>query len=225
MVDVNKSSAVLDHHFLKTRYHLTAQDVAAISQAVAEAESKTSGEIVPVIVGRSSPRQMPRKLAFLILLFACALYYHFVSAGWHTDQIWLTCGLALLCITIVSYFLPEFLERLLWSKADLNHICDLRAEVEFFEADLRQTEARSGILLFISMFEHRAVVLADIGISEKLPPTTWHEVVDLMIRGAKTKKTAVGLCEAIKTCGDILAEHFPKKEFDRDELPNSLVLK
>lgn len=77
----------------------------------------------------------------------------------------------------------------------------------------------------VSLMEHRAVVLADHGISEKLDATIWQEVVDLMIDGVKGGDLAGGMCAAIERCGALLAPHFPIAADDANELRDHLVVK
>jgi putative membrane protein len=77
----------------------------------------------------------------------------------------------------------------------------------------------------VSLMEHRAVVLADQGISEKLDEEIWREVVDLMIDGVKAKDLAAGMSGAILRCGELLATHFPVAEEDTNELRDHLVIK
>ncbi len=69
------------------------------------------------------------------------------------------------------------------------------------------------------------MVLADEAIAKKLPPETWQSVVNQVLAGVKKRRPADGLVEAINTCGDILAEHFPGSVTDPNELSNLLIIK
>jgi putative membrane protein len=77
----------------------------------------------------------------------------------------------------------------------------------------------------VSLMEHRAVVLADKGISEKLDATIWQEVVDLMINGVKGGDLSGGMCAAIERCGELLTAEFPLAEDDANELHDHLIVK
>jgi uncharacterized membrane protein len=101
----------------------------------------------------------------------------------------------------------------------------LRAELEFHRMHMRGTQARTGILIMASLYEHEVVVLADEAISKKLPAETWAEVVQLVLSGIKNKDTAGGFCNAIKKCGEILSQHFPASHKNPDELSNTLIIK
>ncbi len=101
----------------------------------------------------------------------------------------------------------------------------MRAEVEFYEHGIGQTQGNTGILLFVSLMEHRAVVLADHSIAEKLDAEIWNEVVELMIDGVKGRDLAGGMRAAILRCGELLSPHFPIDEADANELRDHLIVK
>jgi len=73
--------------------------------------------------------------------------------------------------------------------------------------------------------EHRAVVLADHGIAEKLEETVWREVVELMLQGVKKGDLAGGMSRAVLRCGELLTPHFPIAPGDENELHDHLVIK
>ncbi|MFK5927448.1 MAG: TPM domain-containing protein, partial [Desulfuromusa sp.] len=98
-----------------------------------------------------------------------------------------------------------------------------KAQVSFLEQGLHETRDRTGILILISLFEHRVQVLADSGINAKVPEHTWEEMVATIINGLKTGDTCDAICQAVERCGQLLQEHFPRKNDDTDELPNLIV--
>ncbi len=198
-----------------------------VETAIAEAESHTSGEIVPILVRRSSTVGHVSLVTFTLLLL-CAyvadlpaylaelggLYWAWLGVCWG-----LAGGLAL----GLSRFDP--IQRALTPRIDQMRQVDLRAEVEFYELEMSQTQDRTGILLFVSLMEHRAVVLADHSIAEKLDAEIWQELVDLMIKGVKGGDLPAGMARAIERCGQILSPHFPLADDDQNELRDHLVVK
>lgn len=104
-------------------------------------------------------------------------------------------------------------------------LVDIRAELEFYRHYQGKTEHRTAILIFVSLLEHRAVVLADKAIAQKLPPETWTQVVQLLTEEMKKKDLATGMIRAIEKCSQILTEHFPAQKENPNELSNSLVIK
>lgn len=206
---------------------LGSEGAARIERTIAEAESRTSGEIVPMLVRRSSTIGHVPLLCFCLLLLGVLLldlpawltglggpHWAWVAASWG-----LAAGLAL------GLSRWDATQRLLTPRDDQEQQVDLRAEVEFYELGMRETRDRTGILLLVSLMEHRAVVLADRAIAERLDPGTWQELVDRMIQGVKRGDLAGGLCEAVHRCGELLEPHFPIAEGDANELRDHLVVK
>ena len=198
-----------------------------IETAIAEAESHTSGEIVPILVRRSSTVGHVSLVGFTLLLLGMFLidlpailadlggpYWIWLGACWL-----LAGGLALGLQRL------DIVQRLLTPRLDQMQQVNLRAQIEFYELGISQTRDRTGILLFVSLMEHRAVVLADHSIAEKLDAEVWQELVDLMIRGVKRGDLAAGMTEAVQRCGELLSAHFPIAENDTNELRDHLIVK
>jgi len=193
-----------------------------IRQAVVAAEKRTSGEIVPMIVGASA-RYAEIDVACLIVGLlagiAAALIWGDPWGLTRAELAWPLGGAALgqlLC------HIPATKRRLIPQPriAEAVHIRSLAA---FTAHGLHYTRAHTGILILASLFERRVVVLADRGINEKVSPGTWDEVVQIVAGGLKSGNGCDAFCAAIERCGDILATHFPRKPGDRDELDNKLV--
>ena len=79
--------------------------------------------------------------------------------------------------------------------------------------------------MFISLLEHQAVVLADKGIASRLEANIWNEVVATMLEGPRTGHWADCIEKALRQCGSVLAEHFPIRPGDHNELPNLVIIK
>src|SRR4029453_11080056 len=97
------------------------------------------------------------------------------------------------------------------------------ALASFTQHGLHYTRDHTGILIVVSLLEHRVEVLADRGINAKVEAGTWQEIVTILTDGLKSKQAADAYCSAIKRCGEILAAHFPRQPDEKDELPNRLV--
>lgn len=203
-------------------------EIGVIEEAIAAAESTTSGEIVPVLVRRSSTVGHVPVMSFL-LLFLFALLVNtpeLAAAQWGGSPLmWLAACWFLATAAGMALARFDVVQRLLTPKLDEMSQVDLRAQVEFYELGIENTKARTGILLFVSLMEHRAVVLADHGIAEKLEPEVWTEVVDLMVAGVKGKNLSSGMVKAVERCGELMAPHFPIQPGDENELRNHLVIK
>jgi putative membrane protein len=112
--------------------------------------------------------------------------------------------------------------RALTPARDLDHAVHLAAEAAFYRLGLRKTRESTGILLYVSLAERRAVVLADDGIAAKVPAETWDEVCGLLLAGAAAHDLASGYETALRRCADILAKPFPPRRRNPNELADGL---
>lgn len=206
---------------------LTEADAARVSEAVHRAEAQTCGEIVPMIVHRSSAiGHVPLQIfsLWVIVLFAA----HWAASSWWNNLMepwWYAVGGILLAPLVLQLGRLDCVCRALIPDSDEIAQVFRRARLEFDELRIHHTQARTGILIFLSAMEHRCVVLADEGIAAKLPPETWQGVVDKVIGGIKRGQAGDGLVAAIEECGSLLAKYFPLAGGAKNELANDLVIK
>ncbi len=193
-----------------------------IEAAVRQAESRTSGEIVPMLVAESYdyPRAEILGAGFFALATAVSLSWALLNESlWH-----------FLWIFALSYFpfkllirkVPALRRRLI-HPAEIDAEVAERAMVAFLEQGLHHTRDETGILILLSLFERRVHVLADRGINAVVPPATWDGIVATITAGIRRGQTCEALCSAIETCGKLLEEHFPVKADDRNELPDLIL--
>jgi putative membrane protein len=117
------------------------------------------------------------------------------------------------------------IQRFFLPRSEQTLAVERRALLEFYAADLKQTKGGTGILLFVSLLEHRAVVLADKGIAQHCKPAIFDAVVQDLIRGAKNRDLGLGYEQAIRRCSDLLQPYFPRLDSDRNELADGLLIK
>jgi len=198
-----------------------------VSAAVVKAEMKTSGEIVPVIVRRSSTiGHVPFLLTLIILVGLLVFEVPQMPIFANYNASWILFFVSVLCF-LISIPLSKLIwvQRMLVSQGDQKFQVEERALLEFYETGIVNTEARTGILIFLSVMERKAVVLADESIAKKLPPETWAHICKDVVDGIKDGKTALGLTQAIEKCGAVLAQHFPPTANNPNELKDHLVIK
>lgn len=186
----------------------TKEEQEQISQAVAAAESQTSGEIVTYYVEQSddySETAMRGGLIFTLIGSIGLLVYHRIDEHWAYigtfESILIVLGLLLLGIGLS--FIP-FIKRILAGKDLIDRRVQSRAMTAFVNEEVFDTTDRTGILLFISAFEHRVVVLGDTGINAKVKQSDWESVVSTIITGIKKNRLTEGLVDAIALCGELL---------------------
>lgn len=206
---------------------LNEKEMDRIAEVIGEIEKKTSGEIRVMIVKRSSVAGHVQSLLWCAFIATAFLAVWF---GRH-DLIFFERWWLWPSIILASYLLAKILSRLeavqrqLTPARDLYHQVWTRAELEFHREGLSGTKAHTGVLLFLSLMERSALVLADKGIADKVPPHTWDKVVNTMLSGARTGQWAEKLEQALRECGAYLAEHFPAENGKANELPNTVIVK
>lgn len=222
------------------------EDRRRIAEAVTAAEANTSGEIYCVLAPQVSDyRETPLAwaAATALVLPALALLLGFepemlsrVFGGWDVghaaaaDQT-IFAALSTYVALQAAVFVPAAL--IVWlppvrralTPASLKAERVHRAAMEqFLGHGLHATRDRTGILLFASLAEHRAEVIADEGIYSAAPNAVWDEVVALLVGGLKRDDIAGGFEAAVARCGEILAEHVPPRADNPNELPDRLVV-
>jgi putative membrane protein len=192
-----------------------------IQQAVLAAEAKTAGEIVPMIVTSSARYTEVELIGVVTGLFLGVIAEWFWSDPWGSEylNLWPIVG------ALVGFLIGKIplVKRLATPKSRQVEAVHRLALASFSEHGLHYTREHTGILILVSLLEHRVEVLADRGINAKVEPDTWQEIAGILTMGLKSGKAADAFCKAIDRCGEILATHFPRAEDDKNELPNRLV--
>lgn len=197
------------------------EDRERIRQAVAAAEAMTSGEIFVVVARQSDDyRFIPILWATLVALIEpLALIY---ATDLPASVIY-AAQLSAFVILAIVLSLPSVRPQVVPSS--VRHARARAFAVQLFLAHgLHTTEARTGVLIFVSLAEHHAEIVADTGIASRVDQATWDAAMAALVAEARGGRLADGLVAAIAATGAELARHFPRRAGDRDELPNDLVI-
>ena len=89
---------------------------------------------------------------------------------------------------------------------------------------LARKKDRSGILIFVSLAERYARIIADDGIAARVPQAEWQAAVDALVAHMRDGRIADGFVTAIDLCGEKLATHFPRAATSGDELPDRIYV-
>jgi putative membrane protein len=108
-------------------------------------------------------------------------------------------------------------KRRLWGRAHAE------AMHQFLAQGIHLTEQRTGVLIFASVAERYAEIVADSGINAKVQPDVWSKAVAAMISAIKDGRPGDGFVAAVELCGEQLAQYFPPGTLNPDELPNKVV--
>ena len=220
--------------------YLNEQDQNTVSAAVTTAEASTSGEIVTVLADRSDG------YSDVALLWAAAVAFTAMAAitafpAYYTgladrilgnwSHVW-TPGELLTLATGVG--LLKFLGmwaiqawqplRFLLVPGPVKQQRVNAAAVRLFKVGAdRRTHGRTGVLLYLSMRERRAEIVADEAIAGKVGPEVWGKAMADMLAEIRHGCIAEGLAAGVRDVGEVLADHFPRAEDDVNELPDRLI--
>jgi len=186
-------------------------DREAIRAATAAAERKTAGELVVYVTERCDPHGEVGWKAALIggaVGALCAAFTVWRFGGWGApDYLWMLIGLQLgLVVGWAASRFDAAARRLIGQEA-LDSRVERRAAEAFLEEQVFATRNRTGDLVFLALFEHRVLVLADDGINERVDDGAWEEISDELALGLRRGTPAPALIHAVERCADLLAEH------------------
>ena len=207
---------------------LTADDHARIARAIAEAETRTSGEIFCVLAGQvSSYRDISlgwAAAAALILPLSLvplgfdAAWLPGFGNGWevaHLAAREVTVGRTLSAYAIIRLVTPRAVRRARVRRVALS---------QFLAHGLQMTEGRTGVLIFAAMSDHQVEVIADQGIHARVDQDVWAGAVEVLVRGLRADRPVEGFEQAINLCGQVLAEQFPPGAGNPNEIADRLVV-
>lgn len=211
----------MKHHTL-----IGAEDHARIAEAIRKAEAETSGEIYAVLARSSDDYFFAAGF-----VATCGILIASVIAAFLAHWYWIDIRLPMFGLAVLAAFLTAMLvlwffpairmllvpRRIRYKRAHLN------ALQQFLARNVHITEHRTGILLFVSMAEHYAEVIADAGIHARVEQDAWNAIVATLIHHASRAQVAEGFVLAIGQAGLLLEKHFPAGPDNVNELDDHLI--
>ena len=79
------------------------------------------------------------------------------------------------------------------------------------------------MLLFVSLAERYAEIVADAGINQRVDQAAWNDVVAMLTDHARRGDLADGFVAAVESVGSLLQQHFPVGDEDLNELDDHVV--
>jgi putative membrane protein len=196
------------------------EDHAAVSAAIHEAEQRTSGQIVCVLAHSSSEYgYIPILWASVIALLTPWPLIYFTQ--WSVERIFsvqlavfIVAGLVLSSTPLRVALVPRAVQRRRAHRAALE---------QFVVRGIRRTKNRTGVLIFVSLEERYARIIADEGIAAKVHNDEWQAAIDALTGHMRDGRIATGFTAAIERCGAVLAAHAPP-DGSPNELPDRLYV-
>ena len=197
-----------------------------VTAAIRAAEANTSGEIYCVLARRSDNYFHPAAFSLAVsLLLVSALAAFALESLWIGIRPLVLAGIQILAfaaaVGVVSLW-PSLRIRLV-SKRMRYRRAHENAVRQFLARNIHLTRARTGVLVFVSLAERYAEIVADEGIDAKVPQEAWNGIVARLLEDARAGRLTEGYEMAIAAVGALLAEHFPRRADDDNELDDHLV--
>ncbi len=219
---------------------LTDADREKVAAAIAKAESTTAGEIVAVETAISDAYHDVALHWALVPLFAVLAWaawrptalascYDFLFGGWQPDPtqsqlLTLLMVAAALAFTIALLILKWMPLRLVLTPAATKHRRVRRRAIAIFQAAAAgRTTGRTGILIYLSLAERRAEIIADEAILKVTDDHAWGEAMTALLADVREGRIGDGIAAAVERVGAVLSDHFPRSAHDRNEIPDKLI--
>jgi len=208
---------------MKAETFFNGEDQQKISAIIGMVEKKTAGEVAVMVVDHSDTYPEAQILAGILLggLISIGIADRFFD-----DSLWsfipLAIFFAVLVGTATGYIPP--IKRFFIPSSRLEDQVRTRAVRAFYEKGLHKTRDGTGVLFFISLFEHKVWILADQGIYSRIEKEQLNTFVQEIAAAIRSGNTADVLYVSIQKVGDLLARHFPVKSDDQNELPDQVFI-
>jgi putative membrane protein len=214
----------------------SAEERRKIGAAVSQAEKRTAGEILPVVATVSGRYDRAEDLFGLLLSVITLSVAWILSQGagggdWTTGD-----STPFSLVAVIAILLGVFvvgtalaarfpaLRLVLIPRREMLEEVERRALEVFQRHRLRTTAGATGVLIYVSLYEHMVRVVGDDAIAAKVSQQDWEEVCAVAVDAMKRGHHAQGLEQAVRLSGELLALNFPIQPGDRNELSNDLVL-
>lgn len=179
---------------------INSQEISSIENEIYNAETKTSCEIVTMIVRSSSVTYKALKMCIALSVVFGVISYN--------------------PLFLVLAFFIYFAERKIQK-----HNCVLRANNEFYKNGLLNTVNKTGVFIFVSLEEKQTVVLADSGVYDFLEKDVLTRQVEEISKSIQKNQMAKGICQSIKELSSYCLEIAPRVSSDLNELGNEVIIK
>lgn len=215
-------------------------DHVAISAAVAKAEKATDGEIVTIVADRSDAyHDVGLHYAVLAMLLVPAVlafvpeslidWWTGLLLGWNAELtqgplmlfLFVKLAAAFLVVRFALAYMP--LRMALTPASTKSRRVRRRALALFRVGAERRTTGRTGILLYVSLAEHRAEIVADEAIHSRVEPEVWGDAMAALIEKVKAGRPGEGMVGAVERIGEVLAKCLPPTGENPNELPDRLI--
>ena len=97
------------------------------------------------------------------------------------------------------------------------------AQKAFEELGMTTTRERNGVLIFVAPLSRNFAIIGDAGVHAKCGDSFWQELAGAMTQHFKKSEFSEGIIHGLNKAGELLAEHFPRRPDDRNELSDEIA--
>lgn len=195
---------------------------ARLKRAVESVEGVSAAEVVVSVQPFSAVYRHVDYLVGAALAFACLAFMLYVEAWAFPLHQFLVGTAACFGVGALASALATPAKRLLVCPAVRVASTRMAAKARFHDLGINRTRDRSGILVYVSLFEGRAAVVPDVGVQDRVPREEWAPLAqalqDAVARGGVGPRGVEALALAIEAMGPPLAKALPRREDDVNEL-------
>lgn len=208
--------------YSKPEEFFDAEEKETLKTVIHDVESRTTGEIVIMVVDHSDRYIEAEIIAGVLLASILSLI---LTVGFFHSSIWSYIPISFLFFFPCRFLFirAEVLKKPFIGNRRLQEAVKVRAERTFFERGLNKTRKSTGVLFFLSLLERRVWVLADKGIYTRMDQGTLNRFAHEVSGGIKQGRACDALSQAIREIGALLSQHFPITPEDTNELSNDVV--
>ncbi len=189
---------------------------ATLTACVRDIEKNTDAELVLVVRARSGSYRHADYLFGALLAFVGLICLLFSPVEFHPYWVLIDVALLFLLGLLVSSR-SNAIRRLLTRNKDRAAAVRTHAAAMFYEAGIANTDAETGILIYLSLLERRLEVIADRGVLKAAPALEWNEeLFELHEQGRHPDPDT--LVESLKKLGALLDAHLPATDKNPNEL-------
>jgi len=190
------------------------------ARSVKHVEAQTSAEVVVAVRRRSGDYRVPAYHFGFLVGGAVVLYLLVAPQVFSVGDIALDGALGFGLALALAYNVSALLRVLVRERRLANSVRDA-ARVAFYDLGISRTSGRNGILVFVSTFEQRALVLADVGVNVAALGPQWSEACQALSETVKRRDLAA-FERAVESLGPILGAAMPRSGDDVNELPDEV---
>lgn len=191
-----------------------------VKECIQQIESATGAEVVTTVSVSSGHYRHADYLMGSLFSFGALLFYLLYPDPLF-DDVAVVIIVAFFAVGAALSIAVAPLRRMFVSRKLLDEAVRKAAMASFVEQGISRTRARTGVLVYVSLFERRVQVVADIGIPVERIGRRWSEAtvaLDAAARGGVEP-----FATALLGLGKVLADAVPREADDVNELPDEMV--